>query len=152
MSNPAVAESVATEVVKLMDRRVQTVDFFLDNARARHGVPLPQHDTDVNLRIVPQEGRQDIPAELRDPVVAEVVDDQAQQQTRQQESGGSSLLSRWAPWVVAALMGTIGGGGLTWALLPRGQSEPPPAPAPVSPSEREGSLYQYLEDREYHLP
>lgn len=64
-----------------------------------------------------------------------------------------SLLSKAVPLVLSAV---LGGGGM--AAVPfvvdwiKGGAETPPAVAAPEAQERDGSLYQYLEDEGMHLP
>ena len=64
--------------------------------------------------------------------------------------GGDSLMSKLAPYVAAAAIG--GGATMATPFVLDLFKDDPPVQQQAVPQDRDGSLFQYLEDRGDHLP
>lgn len=64
-----------------------------------------------------------------------------------------SLIGKAAPFVLSAVLGGGGVAALPWLLdLVNGRTDSPPAVGVQEAPANDGSLYQYLEDQNLHLP
>lgn len=65
---------------------------------------------------------------------------------------GSSLVAKALPYVLSAVLGGGGIAAVPFVLDWLGGKDAPPAVAVPEAQSRDGSLYQYLEDQNMHLP
>lgn len=116
------------------------VKWFLTNARIRHGHPYD--DTDVEATVPPKP----VPGPVGPKGEAGPPGDHTFGPVAPPDEGAGLWTKKLLPYLLAAATGA----GLPFlAYMLSGSDDHPHSPPP---SERNGSIYQYLEDGNWHLP
>jgi hypothetical protein len=114
-------------------------EFYLRNCRLRHGHPPKDEDLYVPKPPQPKEPK---PKEEAPSVPEKVVEAVVGVGTE----AGSGLMRKALPYALAAILGLSGAGLGSYMLWPDGDG------GQDVPAARDGSILQYLEDNNWHLP
>jgi len=125
-----------------MTKKTALLNWFLRNASIRHGHPTEGVVTEDPPPIPGPPGKDGKDGKDAEPIIikpGETVEVPL-------SGGGGQFMNKVLPWLLGAAGVTV----LPWLAYFLGKTDEQPLPPPTS--ERNGSIYQYLEDGNWHLP